>query len=163
MARQRRAWDSLSPAYRARLTRNGISERDYARGRNLSAARGHFATPEHGLRSAIKNPEKYRDYIRKRSVPSGGGPPPAQTPEEEAHELNEWKDKAFENIKDKLHDIYKYFEPTVEANVYGGVTRESGPVPGMRLAECKWTARASRDELRAHATPQYHGNPWWYH
>jgi len=164
VARQRRAWESLSPDYRARLIRNGISQRDYERGRNLSAARGHFATPEHGLKSAQKNPAKYGDYIRKRTVPSGGGPPAEQTPEEEAHELNNWKDKAFANIQAKLGSMHKvYYEPTVEANVYGGVTRESGPVPGMNLAECKWTARATKEELRAHATPQYKGNPWWYH
>ena len=162
MARKRRAWESLSPKYRERLQRGGVTKRDYERGRNLSAARGHYATPEHGLKSALKNPKKYAEYIRKRSVPTGPGQK-GQTPEEEAYELNMWKDRAFENIKDKLHDIYKYFEPTVEANVYGGFTRESGEVKGMNLSECKWTAAASRDELRAHATPQYKGNPWWYH
>jgi hypothetical protein len=162
VARKRRAWESLTPEYRKRLQRGGITKRDYERGRNLSAARGHYATPEHGLRSAQKNPQKYQDYIRKRSVPAGSAPR-GQTPEEEARELNMWKDRAFKNIKSKLHDIYKYFEPTVEANVYGGFTRESGEVKGMNLSECKWTAAASRDELRAHAYPQYRGNPWWYH
>lgn len=164
MARQRRAWESLSPAYRARLSRNGISKRDYERGRNLSAARGHYATPEHGLKSVNpKNVHKYGDYIRKKTVPKGGGGKLPQTPEDEARELNEWKDRAFAHMKNELQGLPRYFEPTVESNVYGGITRESGLVRGMNLSECKWTVQASRDELRAHAYPQYHGNPWWYH
>jgi len=163
VARQRRAWESLSPDYRARLSRNGISKRDYERGRNLSAARGHFATPEHGLKSAQRNPAKYGDYIRKRTVPSGPPPKAKQTPEEEAHELNEWKDKAFEAGREKLRDEYKYYEPTVEANVYGGVTRESGEVSGMNLAECKQAVKMTRDQWRDYAALQYRGNPWWYH
>ena len=162
MARQRRAWESLSENYRKRLSRNGITKRDYERGRNLSAARGHFATPEHGLKSAQKNPAKYGDYIRKRTVPTGGIKPP-QTAEDEAYELNLWRDRAFEHMKDELYLIPKYYEPTVEANVYGGVTRESGPVKGMTLTEAQWTAGATQEELRAHAYPQYRGNPWFYH
>lgn len=161
MARKRRAWADLSPNYRKRLERGGITKRDYDRGRNLSAARGHFATPEHGIKSAEKHPEKYGEYIRKRAVGGGGKPP--QSPEEEAHELNEWKDRAFEHMRAELNMLPRYYEPTVEANVYGGRTRESGEVKGMNLAECKWTAAATQEELRAHAYPQYRGNPWWYH
>lgn len=37
---QRKGWDSLSPAYRARLKRNGITEKKYAGGANLAKARG---------------------------------------------------------------------------------------------------------------------------
>lgn len=161
MARKRRAWESLSENYRKRLSRNGITKRDYERGRNLSAARGHFATPEHGLRSAQKNPGKYGEYIRKRTVPKA--PEVPQSAEEEAYELNEWRDRAFAHMVAMLLGLPKFYEPTVEANVYGGVTRESGTVKGMSLSECKWTARASQEELRAHAYPQYKGNPWWYH
>lgn len=163
MASPRKGWENLKADYRDRLIRNGITKRDYERGRNLSAGRGHFATPEHGLKSARKNPEKYKDYIRKRSVPSGGGPPPGQDKEDEARELNEWKDRAFAHMQRELSGLPKYYEPTVEANVYGGVTRESGKVRGMGLDECKWTVQATQEELRAHAYPQYHGNPWWYH
>lgn len=163
MARKRRAWADLSPGYRKRLERGGISERDYIRGRNLSAARGHYATPEHGLKSASKNPGKYGDYIRKRTVPEI--PEVPQSVEEEAYELNNWRDRAFGNIHDKLSGIpgLQYYEPTVEANVYGGETRESGVVKGMSLSEARWTANATQEELRAHAYPQYKGNPWWYH
>lgn len=162
MARSRRAWDSLSDAYRKRLIRNGITQRDYERGRNLSAARGHFATPEHGLKSAKKNPQKYGDYIRKKTVPQAG-PPAVQSAEDEARELNTWKDRAFANMQFHLRNLPSWYEPTVEANVYGGTTRESGEVRGMNLSEAKWTAQASKEELRAHAMPQYSGNPWFYH
>lgn len=161
MARQRRAWESLSDAYRKRLSRGGITKRDYERGRNLSAARGHFATPEHGLKDAQRNPKKYGEYIRKRVVPEAK--PEATSAELEARELNSWKDKAYNNIVTKLGNLYKFNLDTVEANVYGGRTSESGPVRGMDLAECKWTAKATRDQLRAHATPRYLGNPWFYH
>lgn len=163
MARQRRAWESLSENYRKRLSRGGISKRDYERGRNLSAARGHYATPEHGLKDAQKNPKKYGEYIRKRTVPRPAAKPAPSSAELEARELNKWKDKAYNSIVSKLGSLYKFNIDTVEANVYGGTTSESGPVKGMDLAECKWTARATRDELRAHASPQYKGNPWFYH
>jgi len=42
----RKGWDSLSPGYRARLERNGISKTAYAGGASIQAARGHQATPE---------------------------------------------------------------------------------------------------------------------
>lgn len=160
MPRQRREWDSLSDTYRKRLERGGITRRDYERGRNLSAARGHYATPEHGLKSAKKNPKKYGEYIRKRAVPAEPVPPSV---EDEAYELNSWKDRAFRNARNKLSDIYKYYEETVIANVYGGVTRESGEVKGMSLSEAKWSARATREQWREQASPQYRANPWWYH
>lgn len=62
----RRSWESLSPAYRQRLQRNGISPAQYRAGESLSKARGHAKTPERPAR-ASKNPEKYPEYIEKRS------------------------------------------------------------------------------------------------
>lgn len=42
----RKQWGNLSPGYRARLERRGISASDYAAGVSLADARGHGATPE---------------------------------------------------------------------------------------------------------------------
>ena len=42
-----RDWSALTPAYRARLERSGISRRDYESGASVQAARGHATTPEH--------------------------------------------------------------------------------------------------------------------
>lgn len=161
MAVRRRPWESLSENYRKRLSRYGITKSQYESGRPLSGARGHGATPEHGLRSARRNPRKYGDYIRKRSVPGTGLPP--QNAEDEAYELNAARDAAFLNFDALLSSYYKYKRATVLANVYGGTTSESGDVPGMSLAEARWTASADAEEIRNHATPQYTGNPWWYH
>ena len=82
---------------------------------------------------------------------------------EEAEKLNSAKDAAYYNIRGRLGTYYKYKDETVEANVYGGTTSESGPVPGMDLAQAQWTANADTEELRSRAEPQYKGNPWWYH
>jgi len=62
-----RNWDSLSPAYRARLTRSGISRSQYESGVSLSAARGHARTPEHP-QDAYKQSgrQRYKDYRRER-------------------------------------------------------------------------------------------------
>jgi hypothetical protein len=161
LAKKRRSWESLSPAYRARLSRYGITKSQYEHGRPLSGARGHGATPEHGLKSARKNPRKYGDYIRKRSVPAAT--PVPKSAEDEAYELNSLRDAAFLNIDSRLSDYHKYERRTVTANVYGGQTSESSDVPGMSAAEARWTASADTEQLRAYATPQYLGNPWFYH
>jgi hypothetical protein len=155
---KRRSWESLSPAYRERLSRRGITKSQHERGRPLAGARGHGQTPEHGLKSA--NPKKHGEYIRKRAVPAVQ--PPASVVDA-AYELNEARDAAFLNIHSRLQDYYKYRRATVTANVYGGETPESGEVPGMSLAEARWSASADTEQLRAHATPQYSGNPWFYH
>lgn len=39
--RTQEQWESLSPAYRARLERNGVSKDDYRSGKSLTTARGH--------------------------------------------------------------------------------------------------------------------------
>jgi hypothetical protein len=162
VAVKRKAWEALSGPYRKRLSRHGITKSQYENGRPLSGARGHGATPEHGLKSARKNPKKYGDYIRKRSVPETP-PKVSRSAEDEAYDLNAARDAAFLNIHGRLHSYFKYQRATVLANVYGGTTSESGPVPGMSLAEARWSANADTEELRSHATPQYTGNPWWYH
>ena len=42
----RKGWDQLSPAYRARLEKGGVSKTAYERGESIQAARGHSRTPE---------------------------------------------------------------------------------------------------------------------
>lgn len=160
MARSRRSWESLSDSYRNRLSRYGITKSQYESGRPLSGARGHGATPEHGIKDARKNPRKYGDYIRKRSVPKTRVPVSVI---DEAIALNNAKDAAFLNIVGRLENYHKFNRDTVLANVYGGRTSESGDVPGMTLDEARWTASADTEEIRSHAEPQYTGNPWFYH
>jgi hypothetical protein len=167
VAKARKSWESLSEPYRKRLSRYGINKSQYENGRPLSGARGHGATPEHGLKSA--NPKKHGEYIRKRSVPNlgvkGPGKPKLTGDDliEEALNLNKARDAAFLNIDSRLSTYYKYNRLTVMANVYGGLTNESANVPGMSLAEARWSSQADTEELRSRAEPQYRGNPWWYH
>lgn len=61
----RSSWESLSPAYRSRLERGGITRQDYLSGASLSGARGHKATPERPER-ADRNPERYKEYLATR-------------------------------------------------------------------------------------------------
>lgn len=67
MASARKGWDQLSPAYRRRLGKAGVSERDYASGRSIKAARGHAFTPERP-RQAARNPEMYPKYVAKHNI-----------------------------------------------------------------------------------------------
>lgn len=87
----------------------------------------------------------------------------AKTRKAASERLTRLRDAAFYNIEGRLGDYAKYKRETVEANVYGGETSESGPVPGMDYAQAEWTADADTEELRSRAEPQYKGNPWFYH
>lgn len=62
---ERKPWASLSPSYRDRLARKGITPEMHAAGESIRAARGHANTPEHP-REAENNPEKFKDYFGKR-------------------------------------------------------------------------------------------------
>lgn len=42
----RKGWATLSPGYRARLEKAGISQDDYEQGESIQSARGHSQTPE---------------------------------------------------------------------------------------------------------------------
>lgn len=159
MATQRKGWESLSPSYRDRLSRNGITKARYERGHKLDVARGHGETPEHGLKEARRNPVKYRQYLQKRERTGG----PKRSDENEAYNLNMARDGAFYRIKGFFQDYLKYNETTVLANVYGGRTSESGDVDGMSYDEATWTGQADSQQIRARASAQYSGNPWWYH
>ncbi len=56
-----RNWANLSPTYRGRLERAGVTKAYYEGGGKLGKARGHAHTPEHP-EEAERNPEKYPKY-----------------------------------------------------------------------------------------------------
>jgi hypothetical protein len=63
-----RNWDGLSPAYRKRLERAGITRRAYESGASLQKARGHESTPERPERAREPEPgkpDKYKKYREK--------------------------------------------------------------------------------------------------
>jgi hypothetical protein len=156
MARVRN-WDALSDTYRNRLKRNGITKSLYNRGMNISTARGHSATPEHGIKQARKNPVKYHKYLNKKAKEQLPRDPHAA-----AISLNQARDAAYASVK-RLRHYPNYNEQTVRANVYGGQTSESGEVPGMDYLTAKWTATAPVDAIKDYASEQYRKNPWFYH
>lgn len=65
-----KSWDELSPAYRARLSKNGINADTFAEAKRtgqLEKARGHGETPERPERAQKeKNRERYKDYLERR-------------------------------------------------------------------------------------------------
>lgn len=61
----RKGWTALSPTYRARLERNGITRSAYERGESIKGARGHSKTPEHPSQ-AKRNPQNFAEYVSER-------------------------------------------------------------------------------------------------
>lgn len=61
----RKGWSSLSPEYRARLEKNGISKSDYESGASIQSARGHSRTPERPIGSTT-NPQ-FQQYVFERN------------------------------------------------------------------------------------------------
>lgn len=64
----RKSWSELSPDYRHRLERAGVTPQRHREG-GLEEARGHGATPEHPEDIPTMSPErreKYREYIERR-------------------------------------------------------------------------------------------------
>ena len=59
----RKAWGELSPEYRQRLERHGITEASHSAGESIKAARGHAQTPETPVQ-AMANPQQFPDYFR---------------------------------------------------------------------------------------------------
>jgi hypothetical protein len=155
-ASRRKGWDQLSPGYRARLEKAGVSKSAYDRGQSLARARGHLETPEHGRRQAEKNPVRYRKYLGKRE-------PRAKSPEDEAYELNKARDRAYAREVEMLRDLLRFNEYTVFVRVYGGIDAEGREHTGQTLSEAKWTSNASRDAIRGRASLQDEYNVWWYH
>lgn len=62
---ERKPWASLSPNYRERLARKGITPQMHAAGESIRAARGHEHTPEHPS-EAGKRPGDFIDYVSER-------------------------------------------------------------------------------------------------
>lgn len=62
---RRRSWDSLSPAYRKRLSGKGITRGQFESGVSLAAARGHGRTPERPTRADRK--AEYAKYRANRA------------------------------------------------------------------------------------------------
>jgi hypothetical protein len=56
-----RNWAGLSPGYRKRLEKGGVTKRQYESGQSLEKARGHEHTPERPERASTKD-EAYKDY-----------------------------------------------------------------------------------------------------
>jgi hypothetical protein len=61
----RKGWDSLSPSYRGRLERSGITQFGYESGQSIKKARGHSATPERPSQ-AVKKPGEFTAYTSRR-------------------------------------------------------------------------------------------------
>lgn len=167
MAAPRKLWSRLTAGTRARklsyYKKQGLTPGQVARRYNAgtlgsqAAARGHAATPEHPAQ-ALREPQKYPAYLRRKEQPKKG-----ETPHELAIRINTALDTAYRNFRRRLSNYVYYNDSTVTANIYGGSTRESGTVPGMSLAQATWTAQADTEEIRSMASEQYRGNPWWYH
>lgn len=75
MARQR-DWSNLSPNYRARLERGGITRQSYEQGANLRAARGHAHTPERPTEG--RNRPEFAEYYRRQATRYEYKPTPGQ-------------------------------------------------------------------------------------
>jgi hypothetical protein len=157
MAGRRKSWESLSPSYRGRLSRGGVTRSQFESGAPIRKARGHAKTPEHGIAQGLRNPDKFREYLGKKNIPqkTGGG---KLDPQEEAMRLNDMKDKAYRGMR-QLANYFKYNDETVRDNVYGS---EENP-KGMSYSQALWTSTADIEEIRSMARDQYRNNPWFYH
>jgi hypothetical protein len=61
----RKGWDQLSPQYKKRLEKSGITESDYNSGVSLQRARGHSRTPEHPHEmDKVKHRSYYMERLR---------------------------------------------------------------------------------------------------
>lgn len=67
MAGQRKAWDSLSPEYRERLSRAGITPAMHEAGESIRAARGHAHTPEHPV-EGIADAARFKEWFATRQA-----------------------------------------------------------------------------------------------
>lgn len=61
----KKGWDNLSPGYRERLERKGLSKEDYEQATSLKKYRGHEHTPEKP-KDVIAHPDKYVKYVSER-------------------------------------------------------------------------------------------------
>jgi hypothetical protein len=148
----RRGWDTLSQGYRDRLQRSGISREGYERGESLSRARGHKETPEHGLKDAIKNPAKYRQYLDARRERQE-----RDDPQKLARLINQVNQHA------ARIDV-------AGNSTYGSqfAIRENLDSACIEELEAMLKANPKTWVTRAEGQPKDYGypsgiNPWWYH
>lgn len=122
-----------------------MSKAKYESGASLRAARGHAHTPEHPA-EAERKPRKYQDYLNR---------------------LSTLRRKAYKNMDGQIGEYIKFNPRNVKDRINGNKDRhdeEGGQgFRGMNRDELKWTMKATEEELIQRATPQYEGNPWWYH
>lgn len=134
-------WAALSDAYRARLTRKGITKRKYERGVSLSEARGHAKTPEHP-EDVVRNPERYREYVERAAS---------------------WQEKVIARKERMFGDRLKWNEEHGIRNVMVGFKEQEVPVPGVRLL--KEAMELSDEDFEDYAKLQ-NDPEWrflWYH
>jgi hypothetical protein len=60
---KRKGWESLSPGYRERILKAGLTRQDYESGTSIKKARGHSKTPE---RPTAYDPKKFPQYAAER-------------------------------------------------------------------------------------------------
>lgn len=106
MAKTRTAagWDALSPTYRTRLQRGGITRAGYLRGDSLKTARGKGKGPEHP-KDAIRNPRKYPSY---RPQKNPAGLEPAKQGEKKSADRRELEKQFVQNVQRQMGDRIKW-------------------------------------------------------
>jgi hypothetical protein len=152
---------TISPAYQRTLIRKGIRKQSFESGAAyrsgaVKAARRHTATPEHGLREALRNPEKNKEYLRKRQSPGKGG-------FDRSGQITE----TVRNIDRLLGDYFKYDPESVRVHV-----------ELMSHAQREFARKATVDDLLRFSKIQNRSqikglfvkradgtwiNPFWYH
>jgi hypothetical protein len=135
---ERKPWASLSPAYRERLARKGITPQMHAAGESIRAARGHEHTPEHP-KEAQNNPRDFGDYLGKRR---GLVQKVAQ-------------------IKRRLFGDSHKFNPKRSADIINMGWKGENPPSNAKL---QWAIEASEDELlEAITSGDEEYSFLWYH
>jgi hypothetical protein len=147
-------WNALSPAYRARLERKGITLGRYIAGDNLKSARGKGSGPEHPG-DAVKNPKKYPNYRPRKKEEFKGG---QKGPSKEQRENLE--DQFVANFDQQLGHYFKYNRETVIQNAKTAEFRHlimgiNGDAEELR----DW----ARDDLYTSKRNGKDYNPFWYH
>lgn len=100
--------------------------------------------PEHGIKDAVKNPDKYREYLKKNPPTKTGGLPTLPRDQLERQSVQKM-DYLFGNY-------HKYNRLAVQNNM-GKAT----------IRELQLTLIAPEEQLLQLASVQRPGNPWYYH
>jgi hypothetical protein len=155
MARER-VFANLARSTQIRYERAGIGREQYESGVSLAKARGHAKTPEHPT-DAVRNPERYRDYL--------GG---RQTPEFKGGQLGGSDHQGL--VRDVANRVHELFDPSDEAHnriinrlndprVTDDILRKM-----LTTSKSQWEANARRDAIRGNKTkgkrPFF--SPWFY-